>query len=117
MRLDAIQFDFEAPLTDCSYNELIGLSALTVEELTDLIDCGAILPTSSASLELRFSASAVRRARIAARLRDDFALEMHAIALALLLLVRVHELEAQLQSLQVRLPAQRSNSSRELSQN
>ena len=105
MRLEMVQFDFLPPITECSFSELAELSALTAAELSDLIDCGAVAPIDAGLLHQRFTASAVRRARTAARLRDEFELEISAVALALLLLERVHELEAQLQHLRVQLPA------------
>jgi chaperone modulatory protein CbpM len=51
-----------------------------------------------------FSAVSITVARTARRLRDDFELEPHGVAVLLAYLDRIRELEAQLRALQARLP-------------
>jgi chaperone modulatory protein CbpM len=84
---------------------LAELSGLSEGELMQLIDCGALAPFSEGSAGQRmFSVHSVTVARAARRLRDDFELEPHGVAVLLAYLDRIHELEAQLRALQARLP-------------
>jgi chaperone modulatory protein CbpM len=96
-----------------SLSELADISGLPSAVLEELLDCGAITPLESVSgplpvpvavPELRFGASALRAARTAHRLRVDFELDIQALALALSLVARVEDLEAQLRELRARQP-------------
>ena len=78
-------------------------TGLSEGELLQLIDCGALAP-SEASGQRMFSVQSITIARTARRLRDDFELEPHGVAVLLAYLERIHELEAQLRALQARLP-------------
>jgi chaperone modulatory protein CbpM len=93
-----------------SLPELIELSGLPRPVLEELLDCGAI-PTidggtaiPAAGAEMRFGARALTAARTAGRLRADFELDVQALVVALSLLDRVADLEAQLRALQARQP-------------
>jgi len=96
-----------------SLSELADISGLPRAVLEELLDCGAIapleavpaaLPVALPVTELRFGASALRAARTAHRLRVDFELDIQALAVALSLVARVEELEAQLRELRARQP-------------
>ena len=89
-----------------SLSELEQLSGLPRSLLAELLDCGAIAPLEGDAAELRFGAAALRTARAARRLRADFELDLQALVLALGLLDRVAELEAQLRELRARVPRQ-----------
>jgi chaperone modulatory protein CbpM len=89
---------------ELSLSELAGLSGLPLAVLEELLDCGAITPIESPGFEARFGAAALRAARAARRLRSDFELDIQALGLALSLLDRVAELEAQLRELRAKLP-------------
>ena len=89
-----------------SLPELADLSGLPQATLEELLDCGAIAPLAPDTREIRFGASALRIARSAKRLQSDFELDLQGLAVALRLLERVTELEAQLQALRARLPRQ-----------
>ena len=82
---------------------LAELSGLSEDELRQLVDCGA-LTFSEGSGQHVFSAVSITVARTARRLRDDFELEPHGVAVLLAYLDRIRELEAQLRALQARLP-------------
>lgn len=84
--------------------ELSECSGLSEPELRELVELGAIEPLDAAASHLRFGAQCIVAARAASRLRDDFELDTHGLALAISLLDRVHELESELQRLQARLP-------------
>ena len=79
-------------------------SGLSESELTQLIDCGALAPRVEGSGQHLFSMRCVSIARTARRLRDDFELEPHGVAVLLAYLDRIRELESQLRALQARLP-------------
>jgi chaperone modulatory protein CbpM len=91
-----------------SLTELSQLSGLSREVLAELLDCGAIEPLEDAGPggveALRFGAAALRSARAARRLRSDFDLDVQALIVALKLMDRVAELEAQLTELRAQLP-------------
>jgi chaperone modulatory protein CbpM len=91
-----------------SLAELAELSGLPRPVLEELLDCGAIAPIESAgaaaAAEQRFGAVALGAARTARRLRADFELDVQALIVALGLLDRVAELEAQVRDLRARQP-------------
>jgi chaperone modulatory protein CbpM len=87
-----------------SLTELAGLSGLSEAELRELVDCGAIIPLDPGAEALGFRADCVVTARTACRLRTDFELDAQGLALALTLLNRIHDLEAQLRDLSAQLP-------------
>ncbi len=95
---------------ELSLSELAQLSGLPQDVLVELFECGAIAPLGRAAsgaavgAELRFGASALSSARAASRLRSDFELDVQALVVALRLLDRVAELEAQLRELRAQLP-------------
>jgi chaperone modulatory protein CbpM len=94
---------------ELSLSELADISGLPRALLEELLDCGAIaplqvVPEGVSVPELRFGAAALRAARTAHRLRVDFELDVQALAVALSLVARVEELEAQLRELRARQP-------------
>ena len=84
--------------------ELAECSGLTEAELRDLVDLGALEPLEAEAREWQFGADCIVAARAACRLRNDFELDTHGLALVLSLLERVHDLENELKRLRARLP-------------
>jgi len=84
--------------------ELTECSGLTAEEVRELIDLGALVPTGRAGAEPTFPAACIAAVRTATRLRRDFEVDTRGLALALTLLERIEALEAELRSLSARLP-------------
>lgn len=84
--------------------QLAELSGLSEAEIQELMDYGAIEPIDPNAVQRTFDAQSLITTRTARRLRDDFDLNPHGVALALALLDRVHDLEAQLRELRARLP-------------
>ena len=80
---------------EISIDELAQLSGLSIAELELLIDHGALLPVRPAA-PWTFRSSCILSLRSAGRLRDAFELDSSALALALVMLNRIHLLEAQL---------------------
>jgi chaperone modulatory protein CbpM len=81
----------------CSIEHLVEVSGLSLEEVNDLVQSGAIVPVDTETKPDSFYLQYVVAARTARRLRDDFELDRHGMALALLLLRHIHELETKLQ--------------------
>lgn|SRR5487761_24645 len=87
-----------------SLSELSEFSGLAPDDLNELIDYGVITPIEQHTEPMRFPASCVVTAKTAGRLRTDFELDAHAVALAMTLIERTHELEAQLRELGAQFP-------------
>ena len=84
--------------------ELAECSGLSETELRELVDLGALAPVDADAREWSFTARCIVAARTACRLRNDFELDTHGLALVLTLLERVQELESTLQRLNARIP-------------
>ena len=87
-----------------SLDELVEVSGLREAELLELVSTGALPVLDSPDGRPAFSARVVTLARTACRLRDDFELDMHGLAVALRLLERVRDLESEIASLRAQLP-------------
>jgi chaperone modulatory protein CbpM len=87
-----------------TFEELVELSGLPPELLRELVDYGALEPSGSAEAQWSFTADCVVSVRTVGRLREDFDLDATALPLALALVERIHDLEAQLRELQSQLP-------------
>jgi chaperone modulatory protein CbpM len=88
----------------CSLEQLAAYSGLTQAELRDLVEMGEIVPTSVDAENDLYQTHYIVIARIARRLRDDFELDMHGLAVALNLLGRIRDLETQLNAAHAKLP-------------
>ena len=72
--------------------------------MRELVEHGALAPTDPRSTEWTFTGNCVVTARTARRLRSDFDLDPHALALALAFVSRIDALEAELRELRAQLP-------------
>jgi chaperone modulatory protein CbpM len=88
---------------EVSLEELARLSHLSEAELLELVEYGVIAPVGGETRAV-FRASCVVAARTAGRLREDFELDPDGVALALTLLERIRDLEAQVRRLEALLP-------------
>lgn len=84
--------------------DLADLSGLSEAEVLELVDYGALAPAGETAGQWAFSVRSITVARTARRLREDFELEVHGVALVLAYLDRIHDLEAQLCALRAQLP-------------
>jgi chaperone modulatory protein CbpM len=95
---------------EVSWDELIELSGLSADLLRELVDYGVLAPLNARApdedrpAQWRFAADCVVAVRTVSRLREDFELDANALSVALTLIERIHELEAQLQALQSQFP-------------
>ncbi len=87
-----------------SLEELCELSGLSEAELRELVDYGVLAPADPDAQRWTFSADRLVVARSARRLRKDFELDPHGLALVVTLLDRVRDLEAELRDLRAKLP-------------
>ena len=93
--------DEHAPLPLC---DLADLSGLSEAEVLELVEYGVLAPAQQTAGQWAFSMRSITVARTARRLREDFELEVHGVALVLAYLDRIHDLEAQLCALRAELP-------------
>ena len=84
--------------------ELSQCSGLSEAELRDLVDLGVLEPVDAQASEWSFGTRCIVAARAARRLRSDFELDIHGLALVLSLLERIEALESELQSAHARAP-------------
>jgi chaperone modulatory protein CbpM len=87
-----------------SLAELVDVSGLTERELLELVHVGVIPAREATGPAYTFSARVVTVARTACRLRDDLELDVRGVGVALQLLERVSELEAEIARLRAQLP-------------
>lgn len=101
------EFDDAAWLNEharVSLAELSSLSGLPDAMLRELVDCGALSPLDAADADWTFTARCVVTMRKAGRLGRDFELDANALAVALSLLERIHQLEEDLHAAQAQIP-------------
>ena len=87
-----------------SFAELVQFSGMSEAELRELVDYGVLTPTDPQQAAWTFSGDVVVTVQAAGRLRDDLELDAQALALALTLINRIRDLEAQLRNLRAQLP-------------
>ena len=87
-----------------SLEEMCELSGLAEREIRELVDYGVLAPSDAQRQRWTFSADWLPVARSASRLRNDFELDAHALALTLTLLERIRDLEAEVRDLRAKLP-------------
>jgi chaperone modulatory protein CbpM len=86
----------------CSNEQLAEVSGLSVEEINDLVENGIIAPVDRNARPPSFQLRTMITVRTARRLRDDFELDRHGVALALTLLRRIEELQDELAAVRAR---------------
>lgn len=78
---------------------LAEVSGLSIEEIDDLVSIGVLAPSVAAVPPRVFRLCHVLIVKKARRLRDDFQLDHHGVALALTLIRRIDELQAEVAAL------------------
>jgi chaperone modulatory protein CbpM len=82
--------------------ELARISEMSFEELSELVEYGALSPLVANQQELGFSSQCLTPLRTASKLRRDYDLDLFTMAILMGYLHRIESLEGQLQSLQAR---------------
>ena len=90
-----------------SISQIAEITGLTEDELREFVDYGAITPIDPAAPKWSFTGRSLVTVRSACRLRADFELEPHGVALVVSLLDRIQGLEADLDRLRAQLPRRR----------
>ena len=98
---DAVWMDAHYEYSIADLEQSTGMSEA---ELRELVDYGALVPDDPHGTRWTFSGDIVVTAQTAGRLHADLELEPQALALALALIKRIRELEAQISSLRAQLP-------------
>lgn len=101
MREEAIWLDDQRVV---SLTELVEVSGLSEAELIELVQGGVIPVREQDGPAYTFSARVVTVARCASRLRQELELDMAGLGVALRLLERVDNLEAEIARLRAMLP-------------
>jgi chaperone modulatory protein CbpM len=78
---------------------LAEVSGLSIEEIEDLVTIGVIAPSAMSAQSRIFRLCHVLVVKKARRLRDDFHLDHHGVALALTLLQHIEELRSEVRAL------------------
>jgi chaperone modulatory protein CbpM len=87
----------------CQIEQLAEASGLSIEEIEDLIESDVLVPTDPKTQPRTFQLRYIVTARTARRLRDDFQLDRHGIALAMTLMRRINALESELDEVKAML--------------
>jgi len=95
MKIEVTELTWAEQPSGYSLEELAERTQLSRADLEMLIDCGAVSLREPHALEV---------ARVAARLRSDFEVDLNGVALALTLLKRIAKLEIELGGLRARRP-------------
>jgi chaperone modulatory protein CbpM len=85
--------------THIGLDELLRASGLAREEVTELVEYG-VFEAHGARSAWTFASRSIVVARRAARLRSDFGLDMHALALVLAYAERIEALERRIRELE-----------------
>jgi len=113
MKVELTDAQWLSEHAEVSVEELAELSGLPPELLRELVEYGALVPinaqvpTDVQSAQWSFTADCVVAVRTVSRLREDFDLDANALSVALMLIERIHGLEAQLQALRSQFPTRR----------
>jgi chaperone modulatory protein CbpM len=96
---DARALDERSPL---ALDDLAAFAGFDVAELREWVACGLIDPLDPSAGEWRFEARTLVVVRRAARLKRDFELDAHSLAVVMRFVERVEALEAELRRLRAR---------------
>ena len=99
--LDVEWLDQDAPVT---LSELSQMTQLSVDELTELMEYGAVTPVAAEQGNLLFPANCISLMRKAAHVRRAYDLELFAMVVLLDHLGRIERLEEQIRSMQSGVP-------------
>jgi chaperone modulatory protein CbpM len=93
----------------CSAQQLMEVSGLSDEEFHELLEIGVIVAVDNIAQVKSFQLRYISTANTARRLRDDFELDTHGVALAMALVCHIEELKAELVAVRARLTRAISN--------
>lgn len=85
--------------------ELSRICGLSIDDLLELVDYGALAPLEAGRQPPVFSSSCIMPLRQAAGIRSDFDLDLFTVAILLGYIKRISELEKQLRALHAQAPS------------
>ncbi len=88
----------------CTAEHLTDVSGLSSAEFDELVEVGVITPMDGMIGIRRYRQGYIVTAMIARRVRDDFELNLHGVALAMTLMQRIDVLQQELAAARARLP-------------
>jgi len=103
MNIDETELIWLDEQHEISMDELIALSGLAEAEVRQLVEIGALTPTTPDNPNANtwsFSSHCIISIRQLSRLKHDFELEQNALGLTLIFLERIRTLEYQLRALE-----------------
>lgn len=104
MQLPHTDFNWLDEREVLSVYELSQVCGMSVDELGELVEYGALSPLEVSRQEHVFSAGCVPQLRVVGRLRSDFELDLFTLALLMGYLSRIESLERQIGTLQAAEP-------------
>lgn len=104
MRVELTEVHWEIVPQELPLHEFLRLSGLPEIELRNLVDAGVLAPLDPQTAAWTFGSDCLPLARTAGRLYRDLDLDASGLAVALTLIERIRELEAQVRALDARLP-------------
>jgi chaperone modulatory protein CbpM len=87
----------------CSAQQLVEVSGLSDEEFQELLEIGVIVAVDDTAKIKSFQLRYLNIANTACRLRDDFELNTHGVALAMTLVRHIEELKEELLATRARV--------------
>ena len=84
------------------FNDLSAACAISVDELQELMEYGALAPLASSEPEPMFAITCLQPLRTAGKLRRDYDLDLFVVVIVMDYLQRIETLESQLHSLQAK---------------
>jgi chaperone modulatory protein CbpM len=97
---DAVRFD---TVTEVTWTQLVNASGLTEQEMTELVQYGALIPRDPSAATWTFESRWLVVARNASRLQRDFDLDPHGVSVVLSFVERIESLQAELARLRAQL--------------
>ena len=104
MKLQALDWVWLDARETIGLADLAQVSGLSPDDLVELVEYGALQPLTAEPSEQTFSAACVSALRTAVRLRQDFDLDLFAVAVVLDYVRKVEVLERRIESMQARWP-------------
>jgi chaperone modulatory protein CbpM len=84
------------------FSDLSAACAISVDELQELMEYGALAPLASSESEPMFAITCMQPLRIAGKLRREYDLDLFVVVIVMDYLQRIETLESQLLSLQAK---------------
>jgi chaperone modulatory protein CbpM len=102
MKINVSEYVWLSDRNLCSVEHLAETSGLSIEDLSDLIEMGLIVPADIDAQPRSFSLHYVITANLARRLRDDFELDRNGMVLAVRLMQRIDALQEELEAMRAK---------------